>query len=142
MENLKEYDDYRYVDDNKLNIDRKTWDKICYYRRLKIELDLRIGTCQKDVAEKTNLINKLVRDKKRKETLVEEIKTRIAQIENQNSHYGDDPEVENKNILSVKIAKHYVFVFLGAISIKTRKRRSSAHGTYKRFRKYDAFTEK
>jgi len=98
LENLKAYDDYRYVDDNKLNIDRKTWDKICHYRRLKIELDLRIDTCQKDAAEKTNLVNKLVRDKKHKETLIEQIKTRIAQLENENLHYGDDPEVENIKI--------------------------------------------
>lgn len=102
LESLKAYDDYKHVEENQLNIDRKTWDKICYYRRLKIESDLRMGTCQKDLADKFNLMSKLARDKKHKETLLEQIKNRITRLENQNLHYADNSEVEHINIFSGK----------------------------------------
>lgn len=81
------------MDDNKLNLHRKTWDKICNFRHSKIELEFKISTYQKDAIDKINLLNNLIRDKKDKFTLFEHFKTSITKLEYQNLHYGDNPEV-------------------------------------------------
>lgn len=94
LDTLRVYDDYKYVDDYKLNMDRDTWHKVCNFRRMKIESEFRISTYQKDVADKTNLLANLERDKEEKEATIEKLKSSIVMLENQNSYYKYNPEVK------------------------------------------------
>jgi hypothetical protein len=74
-------------------MDREIWHKVCNFRRLKIESEFKISTYQKDVADKTNLLDNLVRVKNEKETVIEKYKDSIIRLENQDLRYEDDPEV-------------------------------------------------
>lgn len=93
LDTLRVYDDYKYVDDYKLNMDRETWHKVCNFRRLKIESEFKISTYQKDVADKTNLLDNLIRVRSDKENVIEKYKNSIIRLENQDFRYEDDPEV-------------------------------------------------
>lgn len=93
LDTLRTFEDYKYVDENKLNIDLKLWGKICNFRRLKIESELKISTYQRDFTERRHILNNLVCDKKNKEDLIEHNKMSILQLENQNLNYVDDIEV-------------------------------------------------
>jgi len=91
---LKVYDDYKYVDDYKLNMDKETWNKVCNFRRLKIESEFKISTYQKDAIDKANLLDNLMRVKEDNEAIIENLKMSVDKLENQNFQYEDDPEVE------------------------------------------------
>jgi len=91
---LRAYDDYKYVDDYKLNMDKETWNKVCNFRRLKIETEFKISTCQKDAIDKANLLDNLTRVKEDEEAMIEKLKMSINRLENQNLLYEDDPEVK------------------------------------------------
>lgn len=94
LDTLKTFDDYKYVEDYKLNMDRETWHKVCNFRRMKIESEFKISTCQRDEIDKANLLASLERDKKDKEDIIETLKLSIVTLKNQESHYEDDPEVK------------------------------------------------
>lgn len=93
LDTLRVYDDYKYVEDYKLNMDRDTWYKVCNFRRIKIESEFKISTYQKDAIDKANLLESLTHNKEEKEAMIEKIKTSITKLENQNSYYENDPEV-------------------------------------------------
>lgn len=96
LDTLRVYDDYKYVDDYKLNMDRETWHKVCNFRRMKIESEFKISTCQKDAIDKDNLLDSLKRDKEDKEAMIEKLKMCIISLENQDLFYEDNPEVKNR----------------------------------------------
>lgn len=93
LDTLRVYDDYKYVDDYKLNMDRETWHKVCNFRRLKIESEFKISTYQRDAADKTNLLENLIRVKDDKEATIEKHKISVTQLESEDFRYEDDPEV-------------------------------------------------
>lgn len=93
LDNLRAYDDYKYVEDYMLNMDRETWQKVCNFRRVQIESEFKISTCQKDAADKANLLDSLTRDKENKETVVKTFKTLINQLNDKDLLYENDPEV-------------------------------------------------
>lgn len=97
LDHLKTYDDYRYVEDYKLNMDRDTWHKVCTFRRLKIESEFKIGTYLKDAMDKANLLDCLTRDKDNKEAAIEKRLMSISKLENRNKLYEDDPTVNCLN---------------------------------------------
>lgn len=74
-------------------MDRETWQKVCNFRRAQIESELKISTCQKDAVDKANLLDNLTRDKENKEAVVETFKTLIDQLNEKDSLYKNDPEV-------------------------------------------------
>lgn len=92
---LRIYDDFKYVDDYKLNMDRETWQKVCNHRRIKIESEFKISTYQKDVLDKGNLIEDLIHKREEKEIMIDKLIFSIRKLENQDSNYEDDPEVNN-----------------------------------------------
>lgn len=92
LETLREYDYYKYVDENKINME--TWQKICHFRRLKIETEFIIDTYEKDATDKANLLNNLAHNR---ETMIELLEKTVSTFKNQEFHYGYDPEVK-KNI--------------------------------------------
>ncbi|XP_060871614.1 cilia- and flagella-associated protein 43 isoform X4 [Metopolophium dirhodum] len=94
LDTLRVYDDYKYVDDYKLNMDRETWHKVCNFRRMKIESEFKISTCQQDATDKDNLLDSLKRDKEDKEAMIEKLKMTIIRLENQDLYYEDNPEVQ------------------------------------------------
>lgn len=94
---LRVYDDYKYVEDYKLNMDKETWNKVCNFRRLKIESEFKINTYQKDAMDKANLLDNLMRVKEDEEAIMEKLKMSINRLENQNLHYENDPEVKTHN---------------------------------------------
>eukprot|EP00102_Acyrthosiphon_pisum_P019141 XP_016656351.1 PREDICTED: cilia- and flagella-associated protein 43-like [Acyrthosiphon pisum] len=94
LDTLRVYDDYKYVDDYKLNMDRETWHKVCNFRRMKIESEFKISACQKDATDKDNLLDSLKRDKEDKEAMIEKLKMTIIRLENQDLYYEDNPEVQ------------------------------------------------
>lgn len=96
LDTLRVYDDYKYVEDYKLNMDRETWHTVCNFRRMKIESEFKINTYQKDATDKANLLDTLVHDKEDKEAMIEQYKMSIISLENQDSCYKDDPEVKKK----------------------------------------------
>lgn len=96
LDTLRVYDDYKYVEDYKLNMDRETWHTVCNFRRMKIESEFKISTYQKDATDKANLLDNLAHDKEEKEAMIEQCKTSIVSLENQDLWYQDDPEVKKK----------------------------------------------
>lgn len=96
LDTLRMYDDYKYVEDYKLNIDRETWHKVCNFRRMKIESELKISTYQKDAMDKANLLDSLMRDKEFKEVTVETFITSINALNNEELQYRDNPEVKKR----------------------------------------------
>lgn len=103
LETLREYDDYKYVDKHKINID--TWQKICHFRRLKIETEFIIDTYEKDATDKSNLLNNLVRNR---ETMIAFLETTVNIFKNQKLHYEYDPKVKKILILRKKIMKSFL----------------------------------
>lgn len=95
LDTLRIYDDFKYVEDYKLNIDRETWQKVCNFRRIKIESEFKVSTFQKDAIDKSNLLDTLMRDKKNKEIMIEKLKLSMLQLENQDYIFEDDPKVNN-----------------------------------------------
>lgn len=79
---LKAYDDYKYVEDYKLNMDKETWHKVCNFRRIKIESEFKISTFEKDATEKANLLDYLKRDIENDEVSIKKLKTSIIKLEN------------------------------------------------------------
>jgi len=111
LDTLRVYDDYKYVDDYKLNMDRETWHKVCNFRRMKIESEFKISTCQKDATDKDNLLDSLKRFKEDKETMIERLKTSIYELENQDLYYENNPEVKIR-IFSIQVDIKITDVFL------------------------------
>lgn len=107
LDTLRVYDDYKYVDDYKLNMDRETWHKVCNFRRMKIESEFKISTCQKDATDKDNLLDSLKRNKEDKEAMIEKLKMSINRLENQDLYYEDNPEV-NVVLIMVNIKQRCV----------------------------------
>jgi len=124
LDTLRVYDDYKYVDDYKLNMDRETWHKVCNFRRMKIESEFKISTCQKDATDKDNLLDSLKRDKEDKESMIEKLKMTIIRLENQDLYYEDNPEV--KVVLLVITIKtqmcSFLIYILDSISSASRER--------------------
>lgn len=93
---LRTFDDYnKYLDDNELDIvhDEQAWRKICHYRRLKIQSEFRIVTCQNEATDKAKLLDDLARDVK---TTGERLKTSTAKkLENREFYYDPDSEVRS-----------------------------------------------
>lgn len=96
LDTLRMYDDYKYVEDYKLNMDRETWHKVCNFRRMKIESEFKISTYQKDATDKANLLDSLMRDKEHKEVTVETFITSIDALNNEELQYRDNPEVKKR----------------------------------------------
>lgn len=96
LDTLKVYDDYKYVEDYKLNMNRETWHKVCNFRRIKIESEFKISTYHKDAIDKVILLDNLIRDKEDKEAMFEKFKTSINRLENQDLCFKNDPEVNKK----------------------------------------------
>lgn len=96
LDTLRMYDDYKYVEDYKLNMDRETWHKVCNFRRMKIESEFKISTYQKDAMDKANLLDSLMRDKEFKEVTVETFITSINALNNEELQYRDNPEVKKR----------------------------------------------
>lgn len=94
LDTLGAYDDYKYVEDYKLNMDRETWHKVCNFRRIKIESEFKINTYQKEATDKANLLDSLMRNKEEKEAMIEMFKMSIDKLENEALRYRDDPEVK------------------------------------------------
>ncbi|XP_025190964.1 cilia- and flagella-associated protein 43-like [Melanaphis sacchari] len=94
LDTLNMYDDYKYVEDFKLNMSNDTWHKVCNFRRMKIETEFNINTCQKHAIDNDYLIENLKYSKKNKETMIEELKISIIRLENQASYYEDNPEIQ------------------------------------------------
>ncbi|VVC45646.1 Hypothetical protein CINCED_3A007876 [Cinara cedri] len=94
LDTLRVYDDYKYVEDNKLNMDKETWHKVCNFRRIKIESEFKIRTFEKDVTEKANLLDNLIHDKEENELLIKKLKSSIIKLENQDKHYENDSEIQ------------------------------------------------
>lgn len=94
IETLNAYEDYKYVINKRLQMDKKTWDKICHLRRLKIKLELEMNAYEKDMLDKINLKNNLHQRKKDKEAFIERTKWSKLRLEKQNLHYTYDPEVK------------------------------------------------
>lgn len=95
IKKLRMYDDLKYLEENKLNIDEDIWEKICDFRRTKILLEFKIQVYRKDAMDQTNLLHNLMRYK---QCMVEHLKTFASRSENLDLNY-DDPDVK-KYILS------------------------------------------
>jgi len=108
LDTLNMYDDYKYVENNNLNMSRDTWHKVCNFRRMKIETEFNISTCQKHATENDNLLESLKYNKENKEKTIEELKMSIIRLENQDSYYEDNPEVSLRFlIMKIKITMIY-----------------------------------
>lgn len=94
LDSLRKYDDYQYVNDNNLKIDIDTWEKICHVRRIKIESEFRLETCEKDVVDKNILLKHLNHDVEEKETTIKEFQSNIKRLESQDSHNQEDLKVK------------------------------------------------
>lgn len=94
IETIGAYEDYKYVIYKRLQMDKKTWDKICNYRRSKIKLEFEINAYEKDILDKINLKNNLQQRIKSKEAIIERTKLSKTRLEKQNLHYTYDPEVK------------------------------------------------
>lgn len=94
LDTLKVYDDYKNVEDYRLNMDNETWQKVCYFRRIKIESEFKINTFEKDAIEKANLLDNLIRYKEDSELSIKKFKASINKLENQDKHYVNDTEVK------------------------------------------------
>lgn len=93
LNTLKEYDDYKYVNDKKLNVDLNTWKDICHVRRMIIEFEFKLETCRKDVADKNILLEHLNYSKKKREIMINELLSNIKELKSQDSHNQDDFKV-------------------------------------------------
>lgn len=91
LDTLREYDYYKLVDENKINME--TWQKICHFRRLKIETEFLIDTYEKDAMEKANLLNNLVQNRENMIALSEKT---VGIFKTQEFDYEYDPEVKKK----------------------------------------------
>lgn len=109
LHTLREYDDYKYVNDNNLKIDLDTWEKICHVRRMRIESEFRLVTYEKDVADKNILLKYLNLDKEEKETMIKELQSNIERLESQDLLNQGDLKVSsscfNGEIKYIKILK-------------------------------------
>jgi len=125
LDTLRVYDDYKYVDDYKLNMDRETWHKVCNFRRMKIESEFKISTCLKDATDKDNLLDSLKRNKEDKEAMIEKLKMTIIRLENQDLYYEDNPEVKSRTFRVVTIKTQmcsFLISNLGSISSASGER--------------------
>jgi len=93
LDTLNMYDDYKYVEDYNLNMSRETWHKVCNFRRMKIESEFNIISCQKDATDIDYLIEILKHKKGNKEDMIEELKLSITGLEHQDLYYEKNPEV-------------------------------------------------
>lgn len=98
---LKEYDDYSYVTKRKLLINSETWHSICYFRRLKIKNEFKIINCKKDVVNAINCLEILEQDVKDNKAIMEELKTSIFELINQDLNYRDEPEVRTYTFINI-----------------------------------------
>lgn len=96
LDTLNMYDDYKYVENYNLNMSRETWHKVCNFRRMKIESEFNIITCQKDATDIDYLLENLKYNKENKEVIIEELKTSIIRLEHQDLYYEEDPEVMDR----------------------------------------------
>lgn len=112
LDTLRVYDDYKYVEDYKLNMDRDTWYKVCNFRRIKIESEFKISTYQKDAIDKANLLENLTHNKEEKEATIEKFKTFITRLENQNSYYENDPEVIKTISKAISWVKTHLIIWV------------------------------
>lgn len=99
LDTLTVYDDYKYVEHFKLNMNRETWSKVCSFRRMKIETEFNISTCQKDATDNGYLLESLKYNKENKEAMIEKLKISIVRLEHQDLYYEENPEV----MLSVRL---------------------------------------
>jgi len=93
LDTLNMYDDYKYVENNNLNMSRETWHKVCNFRRMKIESEFNISTCQKDATDNDYLLESLKYIKEQKEAMIEEFKISKNRLEHQDLYYEINPEV-------------------------------------------------
>jgi hypothetical protein len=94
LNTLKMNDDYKYVTNKKLRMNSKTWQRLCYYRRLKIKNEFKIINCQKDLINETNFLKNLKQHVKNHTVMMKMLKTSITQLKNQDFRYKDELEVE------------------------------------------------
>lgn len=94
IKTLSAYEDYKYVINKRLQMDKKTWEKICNFRRLKIKLELEINAHEKNILDKINFNNNFHQRKKNKEVFIERAKWSKIRLEKQNLHYAYDLEVK------------------------------------------------
>lgn len=94
LHTLREYDDFKYVNDNDLKFDLDTWKKICHVRRKRIESEFRLATYENDIADKNILLKHLNHDKKEKETMIKELQSIIEKLESQDSLNQGDLKVK------------------------------------------------
>ncbi|XP_050530954.1 cilia- and flagella-associated protein 43 isoform X2 [Daktulosphaira vitifoliae] len=107
---LKEYDDYKYVEDNKINIDKDMWNKICNYRRMKIESEFKIQTLQIDIIDKTNLLTSFERNKEDKTDLIEKLKASIFDKENKKIYYSENYKIQlvmKNSFIEINLSGHF-----------------------------------
>ncbi|VVC42480.1 WD40/YVTN repeat-like-containing domain,WD40-repeat-containing domain [Cinara cedri] len=94
LDTLKVYDDFKYVEDNELNMDKITWNKVCNLRRIKIESEFKIRTFERDATEKANLLDNLIHDKEDDEILIQKLKSSIITLKNKDKHYENDSQIQ------------------------------------------------
>jgi len=111
LDTLDMYDDYNYVIKNDLKMSIATWQKICNFRRMKIECEFNINTCQKHVTDIDYLFESLNNNKKNKEKMIEELKMSIIRLENQNLNYENNPEVRLRFFVGTENKNYHVFLF-------------------------------
>lgn len=95
LDTLNMYDDYKYVENYKLNMSTETWHKVCNFRRMKIESEFNISSCQKDATENDYLLESLKYIKEKKEAMIEELKISIIKLKHQDIYYEENPEVDS-----------------------------------------------
>jgi len=93
LDTLNMYDDYKYVESYNLNMSRETWHKVCNFRRMKIESEFNISSCQKEATDNDYLLESLKYIKGNKESMIEELKISMIRLERQDLYYEDNPEV-------------------------------------------------
>jgi len=96
LDTLNMYDDYKYVENYNLNMSRETWHKVCNFRRIKIESEFNIITCQKDATDIDYLLENLKYNKENKEAKIEELKISMIRLEHQDLYYEENPEVTDR----------------------------------------------
>lgn len=106
LNTLEIFDNYKYVKDYKLNMDKETWHILCNFRRKKIESEFNISTCQRDKIDKTDLIVSLKRHNKHREGIIKVLKSSVATLENQESRYENNPEVKKQFLTFRKTFSH------------------------------------
>ncbi|XP_050433883.1 cilia- and flagella-associated protein 43 [Adelges cooleyi] len=109
LDTLRAYDDYKYVEDYKLNMDKDTWHKVCNLRRMKIESEFKIKTFQLDASDKANLLVCLERDKEDKTYTIDKLKATILDLEDDRNLYEQNPQIQfvtKNSFIEVELTGH------------------------------------